>query len=163
MQLESDELAALRKTFSAAISAVHAKRMGDIDDKLYDDDAHHKAATAELREKLGRMVVIARAKVTRERIYSAAYHPDPTKDLVFFGGELGVSLARWESHSDHRQTRRPWHLGCPGTPGRGRGCRRRRDRRQRRRVREDMEATTPLASDIALLNIPHQIRPCRCS
>lgn len=89
-------MTALRKTFSTAISTVHAKRMGDIDDKLYDDGAQHKAATAELREKLGQMVVVARAKVTRERIYSAAYHPDPTKDLIFFGGELDASVAMVE-------------------------------------------------------------------
>jgi len=30
--------------------------------------------------------VVARAKVMQDRVYSAAYHPDPTKDLIFFGG-----------------------------------------------------------------------------
>ena len=92
MELEGDELVTLRRAFSAAISVVHAKRTGDIDDKLYDNDAHHKAAMAELQEKLGKMVVVAQAKVTRERIYSAAYHPDPTKDLVFFGGKFRSRL-----------------------------------------------------------------------
>jgi hypothetical protein len=32
------------------------------------------------------MKVVARAKVTQDRVYSAAYHPDPTMDLIFFGG-----------------------------------------------------------------------------
>ncbi|EPT06091.1 hypothetical protein FOMPIDRAFT_1026938 [Fomitopsis schrenkii] len=102
-ELESDELTALRKTFSTAISTVHAKRMGDIDDKLYDDGAQHKAATAELREKLGQMVVVARAKVTRERIYSAAYHPDPTKDLIFFGDKHGA-LGIWDARAPSDET-----------------------------------------------------------
>lgn len=70
--------------------------MGDVDDGLYDGDAQNKVATAELREKLGNLVVVARAKVARERIYSAAYHPDATKDLIFFGGELDVSVVMVE-------------------------------------------------------------------
>jgi hypothetical protein len=31
--------------------------------------------------------VVARAKVVTERIYCAAYHPEKTKDLIFFGGQ----------------------------------------------------------------------------
>jgi hypothetical protein len=30
--------------------------------------------------------VVAQAKVTAVRIYSAAYHPEVSKDLIFFGG-----------------------------------------------------------------------------
>lgn len=36
------------------------------------------------------MKIVARAKVTQDRVYSAAYHPDPTTDLIFFGGECTV-------------------------------------------------------------------------
>ena len=36
------------------------------------------------------MKIVARAKVTQDRVYSAAYHPDPTTDLIFFGGECSV-------------------------------------------------------------------------
>ncbi|KZT68200.1 WD40 repeat-like protein [Daedalea quercina L-15889] len=96
-KLEEEELAALRTTFSTTIKTVYAKRAGDLDDLVFDDNAKHKAAVAELRKKLGRMKVVARAKVTQERVYSAAYHPDPTKDLIFFGdkhGELGIWDAR---------------------------------------------------------------------
>lgn len=43
------------------------------------------------------MKVISRAKVTQDRIYCAAYHPEVTKDLIFFGdkhGQLGIWDAR---------------------------------------------------------------------
>lgn len=40
-----------------------------------------------LRKALQKMKVVSRAKVTGERIYSAAYHPEKTKDVIFFGGE----------------------------------------------------------------------------
>jgi len=86
-ELDLTELAALRSTFSAAIRSTHPRRVGD------PDDAKDKAAIAELREKLGKLKVVSRAKVTHDRVYSAAYHPDPTKDLIFFGdkhGELGI-------------------------------------------------------------------------
>jgi hypothetical protein len=45
------------------------------------------AEVAALRERFQNMKIVARAKVTRDRVYSAAYHPDPTTDLIFFGGE----------------------------------------------------------------------------
>ncbi|KAI0736996.1 WD40-repeat-containing domain protein [Fomitopsis betulina] len=103
LDLESDELTTLRKAFSTAISTVHAKRMGDVDDGLYDGDAQNKVATAELREKLGNLVVVARAKVARERIYSAAYHPDATKDLIFFGDKHGA-LGIWDARAPRDET-----------------------------------------------------------
>jgi WD repeat-containing protein 76 len=44
------------------------------------------AEVAALSERLRELKVVARAKVTQDRVYSAAYHPEPTKDLIFFGG-----------------------------------------------------------------------------
>ncbi|KAH9934672.1 WD40-repeat-containing domain protein [Fomitopsis serialis] len=86
-ELDPTELAALRSTFSTAIRNTHPRRVGG------PDDVKDKAAIAELREKLGKLKVVSRAKVTQDRVYSAAYHPDPTKDLIFFGdkhGQLGI-------------------------------------------------------------------------
>lgn len=40
----------------------------------------------ELRDKLQGLKVVSRAKVTQDRVYSAAFHPEVTKDLIFFGG-----------------------------------------------------------------------------
>ncbi|KAF7967098.1 hypothetical protein HWV62_35909 [Athelia sp. TMB] len=51
----------------------------------------------ELRDKLQGLKVVSRAKVTQDRVYSAAYHPEVTKDLIFFGdkhGQLGIWDAR---------------------------------------------------------------------
>lgn len=46
----------------------------------------------ELRDKMQSLKVVSRAKVTQDRIYSAAYHPEVTKDLVFFGGSFPTCL-----------------------------------------------------------------------
>jgi len=53
---------------------------------VFDTDKED-AEVAALRERFQNMKIVARAKVTQDRMYSAAYHPDPTTDLIFFGGE----------------------------------------------------------------------------
>ncbi|PSR94077.1 hypothetical protein PHLCEN_2v4505 [Hermanssonia centrifuga] len=61
------------------------------------DEEQQEREVSELKKKLKGMKVIARAKVTQDRVYSAAYHPDRTKDLIFFGdkhGQLGIWDAR---------------------------------------------------------------------
>ena len=50
-------------------------------------------AIAELKALLSKMVIRSRAKVTQDRVYSMAYHPERTKDLIFVGdkhGQLGI-------------------------------------------------------------------------
>lgn len=39
---------------------------------------------------------MSRAKVTQDRIYSAAYHPEKSKDLIFFGGTCGLVSCNYE-------------------------------------------------------------------
>ncbi|KAF8322324.1 uncharacterized protein EI90DRAFT_3147039 [Cantharellus anzutake] len=61
----------------------------------------------DLRKRLGGMVVRSRAKVSRERIYSMAYHPEKTKDLIFVGdkhGRLGIwdALAPSEENEEDK-------------------------------------------------------------
>jgi hypothetical protein len=51
-------------------------------DKLYAD-----TEVTELQEQLSCLRIVSRAKVTQDRVYSAIYHGDATKDLIFFGGE----------------------------------------------------------------------------
>jgi len=51
-----------------------------------DSSQKEERALTEIREKLHDLKVVARAKVVTERIYCAAYHPEKTKDLIFFGG-----------------------------------------------------------------------------
>ncbi|KAK7467183.1 hypothetical protein VKT23_004241 [Stygiomarasmius scandens] len=69
----------------------------DSDIFVYEDDKEDDRAIADLRKKLKGLKIVSRAKVTQDRVYSAAYHPEPTKDLIFFGdkhGQLGVWDAR---------------------------------------------------------------------
>lgn len=69
-----------------------AKRIGDPEAFVFNDDKRDERSVKELREKLQNLKVVSRAKVTQDRVYSAAYHPDVTKDLLFFGGESIVSF-----------------------------------------------------------------------
>jgi hypothetical protein len=46
------------------------------------------SALEELKAELEDLMVVSRAKVTQDRIYSSAYHGDKTKDLIFFGGRF---------------------------------------------------------------------------
>jgi hypothetical protein len=57
---------------------------------VFADYKQEDAEVAALRERFKNMKIVARAKVTQDRVYSAAYHPDPTTDLIFFGGECIV-------------------------------------------------------------------------
>ncbi|KAJ3520849.1 hypothetical protein NMY22_g12562 [Coprinellus aureogranulatus] len=69
-------------------------RIGDFDAYVFDDSKEEERAVEDLRKRMSKMVVKARAKVTGNRIYSAAYHPEVTKDLIFFGvGHLGCARA----------------------------------------------------------------------
>lgn len=76
--------------FTSAIQVttktLYARRVGDMKAHLYDDDEKDEAAVEDLKEKFRGMKIVSRAKVTKERVYSAAYHPEVTKDLIFFGG-----------------------------------------------------------------------------
>ncbi|TFK76374.1 WD40 repeat-like protein [Pluteus cervinus] len=73
------------------------KAVADTDAFVFSDHKKETAEVKELREKLQGLKVVSRAKVTQNRVYSAAYHPDKTKDLIFFGdkhGQLGIWDAR---------------------------------------------------------------------
>ncbi|KAG7452439.1 WD40 repeat-like protein [Guyanagaster necrorhizus] len=52
-----------------------------------------KSELEDLKKEFKGMRLVSRAKVTENRVYSAAYHPDMQKDLIFFGdkhGQLGI-------------------------------------------------------------------------
>lgn len=66
------------------LRSMQTKRMGIIED--VDDKMGNVSEMNELKENLRGLKVVSRAKVTQDRIYSAAYHPEVTKDLIFFGG-----------------------------------------------------------------------------
>ena len=54
---------------------------------MFDVDKEEDVEFKALQRRMKGLKVVSRAKVTTDRIYSAAYHPDPSKDLVFFGGK----------------------------------------------------------------------------
>ena len=85
-ELTPEEVTDLRSTFATILRASHPKRTSGDDAYVFDSDAKENAEVKELKERLGKLKVVSRAKVTQDRVYSAAYHPEPTKDLIFFGG-----------------------------------------------------------------------------
>ncbi|KAF8838340.1 WD40 repeat-like protein [Paxillus ammoniavirescens] len=96
-ELDDQEIGALRGSLQAVTNVSIPRCIEDVGAWVYDDDKKDEGEVQALRERLGKMKVVSRAKVTQDRVYSAAYHPEPTKDLVFFGdkhGQLGIWDAR---------------------------------------------------------------------
>jgi hypothetical protein len=56
----------------------------------YSDDRHDQSLI-ELKKQFKNMAIVSRAKVTLDRVYSAVFHADRTKDLIFFGGNARLS------------------------------------------------------------------------
>jgi len=61
------------------------------DSFTYEDTKEEEREVAELRKKLTKLKIVARAKVTMNRVYCAQYHPEKSKDLIFFGGKVSCS------------------------------------------------------------------------
>lgn len=70
-----------------------SRAVGDPEAFAFSEEAKHKSALKELRDKVENLKVVSRAKVTTNRIYCSAYHPEVTKDLLFFGGDIQPSYA----------------------------------------------------------------------
>lgn len=58
------------------------------DSFAYEDTEEEEREVAQLRKKLTKLKIVARAKVTMNRVYCAQYHPEKSKDLIFFGGNI---------------------------------------------------------------------------
>lgn len=119
-ELDENDVVGLNSVFEAVCKTSHPKRVGDAPDFTYDDDKQEAGEVEKLRSQLGKLEVVARAKVTQDRIYSAAYHPEPTKDLIFFGGKLFASYIECRTFSKSNSacmisSRQTWpigHMGC---------------------------------------------------
>ena len=85
-ELDDSDTSAFRRTFQAVTNNPMPRRVGSVRDWVFDRNDKDKEEVRSLRERLGKMKIVARAKVTENRVYSAAYHPEPSKDLIFFGG-----------------------------------------------------------------------------
>ena len=86
-ELDDKEMSALRASLQAITHKSIPRGVGSVDAWVYESHKQEEKELQELRKRLGEMKVVVRAKVTQDRIYSAAYHPEPTKDLIFFGGK----------------------------------------------------------------------------
>ncbi|KAG1832004.1 WD40-repeat-containing domain protein [Suillus variegatus] len=124
-KLEEPDLSSLRSSLQAVTNVPLPKRAADADAFVFDEDQKNEAEVEELRNKLQKLRIVSRAKVTADRVYSAAYHPDVTKDLVFFGdkhGQIGIWDARapvdevedegGDISADHREGGKHWRLQC---------------------------------------------------
>ena len=58
------------------------------DSFTYEETKEEEREVAQLRKRLTKMKIVARAKVTTNRVYCAQYHPENSKDLIFFGGNI---------------------------------------------------------------------------
>lgn len=95
-ELVDEEMSALRRSLQAITNKSIPRSTGNVDAWVYEGDKRDEKLVQELRKRLGKMKIISRAKVTQDRVYCAIYHPEPTKDLIFFGGKrigLGLSLS----------------------------------------------------------------------
>ncbi|KAI0306439.1 WD40 repeat-like protein [Multifurca ochricompacta] len=118
---EPGALSGLSSRLQSLLQARHPRRRGDQDAFVFDNSKRENVEVAALRERLQNMAIVARAKVTQDRVYSAAYHPEPTKDLIFFGdkhGQLGIWDARAPADEteeddvdrDQREAGKYWRL-----------------------------------------------------
>ena len=89
---EPGALTGLDSKLQSLLRARHPRRPSSQDAFVFATDKKEAAEVAAMRERFQNMKVVARAKVTQARVYSAAYHPDPTTDLIFFGGECILIL-----------------------------------------------------------------------
>ena len=71
--------------------------LGTYDSFTYEDTKEEEREVAELKKKLAKLKIVARAKVTMNRVYCAQYHPEKSKDLIFFGGNGSCSDPRFSS------------------------------------------------------------------
>lgn len=95
-ELGDEETSALRGSLQAITNSSIPRGIGNVDAWVYENDKRGEREAEELSKRLRKMKVVSRAKVTQDRVYSVVYHPEPTKDLIFFGGKqivLGLSLS----------------------------------------------------------------------
>ena len=82
---EPQEVSSLSTTMNSIVQFSGSRR-SENQTFVFDNDGEHQSALKNLQEQVQDLKVISRAKVTMNRIYSAAYHPEVSKDLIFFGG-----------------------------------------------------------------------------
>ncbi|KAI5123334.1 hypothetical protein M0805_001759 [Coniferiporia weirii] len=91
--LTDEDLSALIATLQIVARTPQPRRYAEHSDFVFEDSVKEESEVTRLKESFQKMRVVSRAKVTQDRVYSAAYHPEKSKDLIFFGdkhGQLGI-------------------------------------------------------------------------
>ena len=83
---EPQEVSNLSTTMNSIVQFSGSRRSENQQAFVFYNDGEHQSALKNLQEQVQDLKVISRAKVTMNRIYSAVYHPEVSKDLIFFGG-----------------------------------------------------------------------------
>ncbi|KAF8580875.1 WD40 repeat-like protein [Ramaria rubella] len=100
--MSAQQLTFLTSTFASCARTMQQKEQGELD---FTDSVEDESRVEELRKQFKSLMIVSRAKVTQDRVYSSLYHPEKTKDLIFFGdkhGQLGIwdALASPEEMED---------------------------------------------------------------
>lgn len=96
---EPEDASTLAKELSSIATQHAQKGIIPADDETGDAKAEERATKA-LENEFKNVGVLSRAKVTTNRVYSAVYHPDENKDLIFFGGALQSQAVILFSYND---------------------------------------------------------------
>lgn len=86
-EFSEKELSGVIDTLNSITTITQPKQIGTSSAFVYDEISQENKEVLSLQERLRDMKVVSRAKVTQDRIYSAVYHPEKSKDLIFFGGK----------------------------------------------------------------------------
>ncbi|KAG8734363.1 hypothetical protein FRC11_004369 [Ceratobasidium sp. 423] len=82
---------------STLVEKKHKQRIGSWTSESLDEKKMAEEKD-ELVAELKKMTLVSRAKVCKERVYSAAYHPIMTKDVIFFGDKAGT-IGIWDARA----------------------------------------------------------------
>ncbi|KAG9001621.1 hypothetical protein FRB93_012047 [Tulasnella sp. JGI-2019a] len=100
--LDNDEIPKLRGLLSSLCSKKHPRAVGS-GTSSRDEEITANDKLEDLKTRVRRAEVKSRAKISADRVYSMAYHPETSKDVVFIGdkhGKLGV----WEPFAIPEET-----------------------------------------------------------
>lgn len=88
--LSDQELLSLRQNLRVVCTAKQPKEVGD-DSLTWDDKESEDRDLGELKDAVKSMRIVSRAKVTLDRVYSMAYHPERVSTFRYARPELTSS------------------------------------------------------------------------
>ncbi|KAF8610583.1 WD40 repeat-like protein [Ceratobasidium sp. AG-I] len=96
--LEDSELLSWKTLQDTLTEESLPRLVGSAEQEVDTEEAKMERAREDLEKALKGLVVSSRAKVCKDRIYSIAYHPITTKDVILFGDKSG-SLGIWDARA----------------------------------------------------------------